>query len=217
MSDLAEKSRQLTAKEQKSAWNEAYHQGHPRWRGSSDLDLSELKGKILELGCGDGKTAIAMVEMGFEVVGLDASRTAISALDRRIRSERLFLVQGDALNLPFLEGSFDCLALVHFIDHLLASDRGKAVEEMGKVLKPGGLILGRFFSINDMRCGKGEEIERHTYLRGNGVFNHYFTEEEIIHLFIGYRVLSIRTSNKPTKFPSDSGFRSLITAELKKM
>ncbi len=216
MSDMLEKTQRYTTMSRKSAWDESYRQEHPRWRGPSDLDLSGLKGRVLELGCGDGKTAIALVEKGLEVVGLDTSRTALLILSKRVVSERLSLVQADGLDLPFGEASFDCLASVHFLDHLLSGERGYAVEEMRRVLKPGGVIIGRFFSVNDMRFGKGEEIEPETYLRGNGVFNHYFTEGEILSLFDGYLPITINSSNKPTKFSGDSGHRSLITVRLRK-
>ena len=217
MSDPAEEPRQRTARSQKSAWDEAYRQGHPRWRGPSDLDLSGLRGRVLELGCGDGKTAIALAQKGLQVVGLDPSRVALLTLGKRVGSDKLSLVQADALSLPFKEASFDCLASVHFLDHLLLKDRENAVEEMGRVLKPGGLVIGRFFSVNDMRFGKGEEIEPKTYLKGNEIINHYFTEEEVLSLFDGYLPITINSSNKPTKFSGESGHRSLITIELRKL
>ncbi len=214
MSDRSKDSLWLARSRQKAAWDEAYQQSHPRWRGPSDLQLSALHGRVLELGCGDGKTAIGLVEKNLDVIGLDQSRTALSILRDRAKDDGLRLVQADALALPFTEGSFDAVTAVHLIDHLLSDDRSKATVEINRVLRPGGMVVGRFFSIDDMRFGKGEEIESDTYLRGNGVFTHYFTEEEILALFPGYRVLSIVRSMRPTKFPTDSGNRSLITAEL---
>jgi ubiquinone/menaquinone biosynthesis C-methylase UbiE len=216
MSGQARNFLNRTSSGQGKAWDEVYSQEHPRWRGPSDLDLGNLEGRTLELGCGDGKTAIALIEKGLMVVGFDLSRTALSVLSKRSGSERLSLVQGNALDLPFAEGVFDCVTAAHVIDHLLAEERSKAVDEIRRVLRPHGLVIGRFFSIDDMRFGKGKEIEPNTYLKGNGVLNHYFSEHEIISLFSGFKVMSIGSTKKPTKFSSDSGYRALITAELRK-
>jgi ubiquinone/menaquinone biosynthesis C-methylase UbiE len=216
MSDPVEKPPQIGTTGQKEVWERAYRQGHPLWRGPSDLHLNNLKGRVLELGCGDGKTAIAMVETGLNVVGLDLSMTALTTLKKRTDSNNLCLVQGNAIELPFKEGSFDSVAAVHFIDHFLLSDRHKVVREIDRVLAADGAIIGRFFSREDMRFGKGKQIEPNTFLRENGVFNHYFIEDEILDLFSGYSVMSMNSSKRATKFSGETKHRSLITVELRK-
>jgi SAM-dependent methyltransferase len=202
--------------EQKEVWDRAYRQKHPCWRGPSNLDLNNLKDTVLELGCGDGKTAIALVKAGSTVVGLDLSGTALLTSRRRVNSENLSLVQGDAVNLPFRERSFNCVTVVHFIDHFLSADRLKVVGEIDRVLGQGGIVIGRFFSIKDMRFGRGKQVEPHTFLRGNGIFSHYFEEGEILDLFAGYSVLSINSSMNPIKLSGNAGYRSFITVELRK-
>jgi ubiquinone/menaquinone biosynthesis C-methylase UbiE len=158
-----------------------------------------------------------MVESRLKVVGLDLSRTALKTLKRRKESEDLSLVQGDALDLPFMEASFDSVAAVHIIDHFILSDRLKLVKEIERVLASDGIIIGRFFSIEDMRFGSGREIEPNTFLRENGIFNHYFIEEEILDLFSGYMVMSIHSSMSATKFSGKAKHRSFINVELKKV
>jgi SAM-dependent methyltransferase len=216
MSDPIEKHPQIGITGQKEVWERAYRQGHPLWRGPSDLHLNNLKGRVLELGCGDGKTAIAMIETGLNVVGLDLSRTALATLKQRIDSNNLCLVQGNAIELPFKEGSFDSVATVHFIDHFLSNDRHKVVREIDRVIATDGVIIGRFFSREDMRFGKGRQIEPNTFLRENGIFNHYFIEDEIFDLFTGYSVISMNSSMRATKFSGEVKHRSLITVELRK-
>jgi ubiquinone/menaquinone biosynthesis C-methylase UbiE len=216
MSDPVEKTPQIGTAGQKEVWERAYRQEHPLWRGASDLRMDNLKGRVLELGCGDGKTAIAMVETGLNVVGLDLSRTALTTLKKRTDSNNLSLIQGDAIELPFKDGSFDSVAAVHFIDHFLSSYRHELVREIDRVLATGGFIIGRFFSTEDMRFGNGRQIEPNTFLRKNGIFNHYFTEDEILDLFTGYSVISMNSSMRATKFSGEAKHRSFITVELKK-
>ena len=120
------------------------------------------------------------------------------------------------MELPFRSESFDSVTMVHFIDHLLAADRERAAKEIDRVLRPGGAIFGRFFSVDDIRRGKGKQIEPNTYLRGNGITVHYFIGEEIIGLFKGYTLEKISESKKLTKFTQGGGHRSFMTVELRK-
>lgn len=216
MSEPIENAQRSSTIDQRRFWEKAYLQEHPLWRGPSDLELDNLRGRVLEIGCGDGKTAMAIIEKGLSVVGLDASRAALSTSSRRIYSDRLCLVQGNAIELPFKSKSFDSVTMVHFIDHLLATGRERAAKEIDRVLRPGGTIIGRFFSVDDIRCGKGKQIEPNTYLRGNGISVHYFIDEEILELFEGYLVEKMCESKKRTKFSQDGGHRSFMTVELRK-
>jgi ubiquinone/menaquinone biosynthesis C-methylase UbiE len=217
MNDLTGRPSLIAGSGQKEVWEKAYSQGHPLWRGPSDIRLNDLNGRVLELGCGDGKTAISLIESRLTVVGLDLSRTALMTLKRRNDSGDLSLVQGDALDLPFKEGSFDSVTAVHIIDHFILSDRLKLVKEIDRVLAIDGIVIGRFFSTEDMRFGSGSKIETNTFLRENGIFNHYFTEEEIHELFSGYNVMSIYSSVRATKFSGKEKHRSFINVELKKV
>ncbi len=69
------------------------------------------KGRVLDLGCGEGRHTFACAELGLQAVGLDYQRLAISRAQKmsktgQIRRGYYFLV-GDAFHLPFSEGSFD--------------------------------------------------------------------------------------------------------------
>ncbi len=49
------------------------------------------KGKVLDLGCGQGRDAIAIARMGFEVTGIDISEIGISQMNRVVANEHLSL------------------------------------------------------------------------------------------------------------------------------
>ena len=72
--------------------------------------------KVLDLGCGDGTTAIPAAKLGADVLGVDIARNLVEAGNKRIEEEGLdnILIQhGDATNLEDLEDeSFDLVVSV---------------------------------------------------------------------------------------------------------
>lgn len=49
----------------------------------------EDKGKLLDLGCGQGRDAIALSKLGFEVIGIDNSKVGIEQLNEIAKTENL--------------------------------------------------------------------------------------------------------------------------------
>lgn len=99
--------------------------------------------RILDVGCGDGVLATRLAKDGARVTSIDASADMIAAARRRAKAEgvEIDLVEGDAGDLPFPAGHFDCVvsvATLCFVD-----EPRSTIREMVRVLKPGGrLILG---------------------------------------------------------------------------
>ncbi|MGI8461944.1 MAG: class I SAM-dependent methyltransferase [Solirubrobacterales bacterium] len=99
---------------------------------------------VLDVACGPGNFSREFARDAGEsglVVGLDGSRTMLergAAELRRSALANLALVRGDATALPFEHGSFDgvcCFAAIH-----LFADPYAALDEMARVLRPGGRI-----------------------------------------------------------------------------
>ncbi len=146
--------------------------------------MPSLKGKrVLELGCGNGKTAAALVRSGEEIVAVDYSRKGLEACRRGLTYNNLLLVEADVRNLPFTDATFDQVVAFHVLGHLLKDERRGAVEGIIRVLRPGGGLLIKVFSSNDMRCGSGERTEPGTYVKGTGISCHYFDAAELTDLF----------------------------------
>ena len=70
----------------------------------------------------------------------------------------------------------------------------------------------RVFSIDDMRFGKGTEIEKNTFARGNGIYYHYFTNTELEMLFSGFKLVNVTEIKSEKKY----GVRSEISTLFKK-
>jgi SAM-dependent methyltransferase len=95
-------------------------------------DFMELRGLVLELGCGPGRQVPAYIKSQEPMVywGLDP-------LVGEQPREFPFLL-GMAELLPFGDGLFDSLVYCSCLDHMI--DFGQALRQAGRVLKPGGCI-----------------------------------------------------------------------------
>ena len=106
--------------------------------------LGIIKGmKILDLGCGDGTTAIPEAQLGAEVLGVDIARNLVEAGNVRATAAGLtkcIFQEGDACNLSELKDkSFDMV--VSIFGAMFAPNPFDVAKEMVRVTKPGGKIV----------------------------------------------------------------------------
>jgi len=99
--------------------------------------------RVLDLGCGDGTTAVPLARLGADVVGIDIARNLVEAGNRRAKQaglSRLKFQEGDACNLEGVaDHSFD-LSLSIF-GAMFAPKPFDVAKEMVRVTKPGGRIV----------------------------------------------------------------------------
>lgn len=173
-----------SVKTYKAAWDEDYRRRGDLW-GGAPPPLPDLPAgaAVLELGCGNGKTLDALARRSWRVTAVDISSHAVSLARQHPATATASLVVADAECLPFREGVFDAVFLVHVAGHVPEQGRRAVASEVCRVLRPGGAAFFRGFSIEDMRAGKGVEVEKQTFRRGDGIITHYFTEAEVVDLF----------------------------------
>ena len=99
--------------------------------------------KILDLGCGDGTTALPAAKLGADVLGVDIARNLVEAGNRRAQEQGLTNLrfrEGDATNLAGLQDkSFDLV--VSFFGAMFAPEPFDVAKEMVRVARPGGRII----------------------------------------------------------------------------
>jgi len=107
-----------------------------RWSGAAAGE------RVLDLCCGTGDLALQLarrVGRGGQVVGLDFSPAMLAIAQRRARQlfpdYSLKWVLGDALALPFPDGSFDAITMGYGLRNV--TDIPQALREICRVLKPG--------------------------------------------------------------------------------
>lgn len=99
--------------------------------------------KVLDLGCGDGTTALPAARLSADVLGVDVARNLVEAGNKRARAEGLAnckFQQGDATNLSGLKDkSFDLV--VSIFGAMFAPKPFDVAKEMVRVARPGGRIV----------------------------------------------------------------------------
>jgi SAM-dependent methyltransferase len=118
---------------------------------TADYDQLGLRSgdKILDLGCGFGRHAFEAARRGASVVALDAGRDEVERVAAMFAAMleagelspdtlRSAAVQGDALHLPFPDGSFDRVICSEVLEHI--PDDRAAMGELARVLRPGGTM-----------------------------------------------------------------------------
>ena len=97
---------------------------------------------VLEVGSGTGRLTPYLLEMigdEGEVYCLDFSlRMLLKARERRFEG-KVWFIQADAISLPLVRGCCDAVICFSAFPHF--SDKGKALEEFHRVLKPGGRLV----------------------------------------------------------------------------
>jgi SAM-dependent methyltransferase len=165
-----------------SAWNFEYRSRGRIWAGSvRDLPDLPVESLILELGCGNGKTLYVISRRPWKAIAMDISSIAVMLC--KSANPGVPLVLGDASHLPFRNDVFDAVFAFHITGHLLRKSRERLAKEVARVLRTDGKLFFREFELNDMRMGKGEEVEPYTFRRGRGIITHYFTDDETVALF----------------------------------
>ncbi len=156
------------------------------------------KGNALDVCCGAGTNTIYLAQSGFDVTGIDISKTAIEIANRKAHQAKVninFLAES-FINLPFIDREFSFVFDMGCFHHVEVEERMKFISGVHRVLKQGGIYMLTCFS----------------YKNGRG-WNH-FTRKQIIDLFSEHFVIE-----KLRHYPSlegDGVIRFFYTALMKK-
>ncbi|HKO38994.1 MAG TPA: class I SAM-dependent methyltransferase [Solirubrobacterales bacterium] len=148
----------------------------------------------VDLGCGDGRNLKALRERGLDLAGLDISPTALTRADQLLRAggDGAPLILGDVTALPFAEGTLDLVTALDVAGQI--PDPAPLIAEAHRVLRPGGMLVANFFTLDDDTHGEGEEVEPHTFLYRETLFR-YFERAEVQCLFAADWQLEIQETS----------------------
>ena len=181
--------------EQNKFFAQAYRTGTDAWsnipftRRAHELGLYLPHGAlILDIGAGRGRLLFDLAELGFRGIGLENNPDLVARgnneiLAKKIDKELRFL-QGDVLSIPLTDQSFDAVADIGLMHHVLPEDYSKYVSEVVRVLKQGGFFFLVVLSKNtpNFLAWHPQSSETADY-ELEGVHYHFFTDTEITGLF----------------------------------
>jgi len=183
-----------------SFFNEAYR-GTPPWDiGRPQAEFvktarkGEIRGSVLDIGCGTGENAMFFAGLGHEVWGLDAASLAIEkarkkALERKVRIE---FVTGDALRLEKLRRRFDTVTDCGLFHTFSNEDRRFFTKSLKTALNKSGTYFMLCFSDKEPTDWGGPRR---------------VSKEEIEETFrSGWKINYIREARFSTTFNDDGGY-----------
>jgi SAM-dependent methyltransferase len=112
--------------------------------------------RTIDLGCGAGNYAIYLAGLGFDVIGVDSSPTAIkiAGAHAKQRGARCRFIVADLLgDLHEVTGTFDFAYDWEFLHHIFPEDREIYIKNVYKILRPGGTYFSVCFSEKDPQFG----------------------------------------------------------------
>lgn len=99
------------------------------------------KGRVLNIGVGDGTFEERAIKLGFDVYSLDPSERSVASIRQRFSmSERARV--GYSQDIPFTDQHFDSVVISEVIEHLSDEVIEKTLSEISRVLSLGGRIIG---------------------------------------------------------------------------
>ena len=122
-----------------------------RWRRKAAREcLSSHPGKVLDLCCGTGDLAISLAQLSgddVELTGVDYSQPMLEIATKKAeslaRSKKISFVYGDAANLPFPDGYFDCIGISFAFRNLTYKNPllRRHITEIFRILSTGGKLV----------------------------------------------------------------------------
>jgi len=181
--------------EHKKYFDSAYKTGTDIWthlpmkaRGEMLVEQLSPGAIILDIGSGRGLFAKHLVELGFRVIGIDFVSEIVKKTNENVKNwglqGKLKFVEGNALDIPFTDNSFDGIYDFGLMENLFKEDWEQYAREINRVLKPGGFFLNISFSRETQRFfefypknSKNGEFKKY------GIHYHFFDKNELKNIF----------------------------------
>ena len=176
--------------EQRAAWVEP----EPLVRSVVPLLRQRGFSHVLDLGCGIGRHAQFLAGEGFQCAGVDASESGLGHARQQAELAGLAIDYrpGSFYELPFLDDqSFELVVVWNVLYHGDRRIARSATQEIRRVLRPGGLVVGTMLSKRNAGFGHGREVSRDTFVVDDDPYDkshpHFYCDSRtLLDLFGGF-------------------------------
>ena len=160
-----------------------------------DLFETYKEEEFLDLGCGLGADTAYLIERGYQVLSCDIAYEALKNIEDNILNSKT-LRMDMTLPFPIESNSYSVIIADLSLHYFNERDTIHIMEEIKRLLKPGGVLLARVARVDDYHfgAGVGKELEKNFYFEGD-YYKRFFDDEDIQKFFsiIG-EVTSVKTS-----------------------
>lgn len=180
---------------------------------------------VLDVGCGTGRNANALSELGNRVVGIDIAPTAIRLARERARGgagAATYQVGDIGAPYPFLDASFDLVLDVTSSNSLSEKERVIMLHEIQRVLRPGGYLFvrglckdGDKHAKNLIRQSPGSEMDTYR-IDALGLVERVFTESDFRATYAAFTMRRLLKKANYARFQGRSYKRHYWLAYLQK-
>lgn len=158
-------------------------------------DQSALPRKILDCGAGGATPPLRIFhEHGYDCYGIEILKEQVveAAKYAKKNDMKLDIIEGDILEMPYTDSSFSFVYSHHTVFHLLKIDIKRAIDQMRRVLSPGGLMFINFPLMDRADRMEGKEVGKGEYESKHGnesVIHSYFEDDEADPFFNGLEIV----------------------------
>jgi ubiquinone/menaquinone biosynthesis C-methylase UbiE len=216
---MSESMQQNLDVQSKSTWNQSYelHRAPNLWGEAAvpyvETVIKKLRDvgaqKVLDLPCGDGRNTLPLTRAFPCIVGADTSQNALSITQQVLAFHQVrncVLMEADVYSLKFHDSQFDGVLCWDLLGHLQKAS--VAIEEMLRVCRPGGLVIGSLFDIGDSTRGvEMRAIGDEEYLYQERFYFKFYNRDQALALLQNFqaKVLSLDLTTWPE--PPHEGYR----------
>jgi len=117
-------------------------------------------GRVLDLGCGEGRDSVYFASCGFDVMGLDVSAAGLAKAQRLAEEQGVTIrwLSCSMQDVP-VTGRFDLIYSCGSIHHVPREDRSRLFRRLRTLTRPGGIHAHIVFTDVSVYAEKGEEID----------------------------------------------------------
>ena len=180
-------------------WNDHWQAADEKWTTPEPEVMDWASGfsgasKVLDLGCGVGRHALALARSGHTVDAVDAAPRGLAVIEKAAGDLPIKTHLAEMTDLPLGDGSVDHVLSWNVIYHGDEEVVRRSIAEIARVLKPGGSFLGTMLSKRrvpvEQAKAPGREISANTWVfegPGDKVHPHYFCDaRELLALFTAF-------------------------------
>lgn len=195
-------------------WNQLYKEKRFFWGSKPDPILIKFlplipKGKVLEIGAGEGRNSLFLASQGFDVEATDISEEGLKRCAKIAKKHHLPITIKvmDVRKARFLPRKYALIFSVATMSFLKRSEILQIMPKIKKALKKGGLVYLLMFTVMDPVFKKlvqvQKPIEKNTFYGKRSKCYRYFLEHnELRRWFNDFTILHYREYKKKDTYPT---------------